>query len=106
MKALAHCTSISFALMLSACGLFPSAQERAEARTPDYKQGYSDGCAAANTTGVDPIKSPYRDKQLYQTSHAYRAGWSSGFSTCRNPSTGTTPESPLDNRLMNPSPGH
>jgi len=93
------------ALMFALAGC-ASPQERVEARTPAFHQGYDDGCAAASATGVNPRENPYRDEALYKADHAYRAGWSSGFSSCRNMGNNNSPESPLDSRIMNPSPGH
>jgi hypothetical protein len=93
-------------LALAACGLFPSAHERAVEKSPNFRAGYSDGCTAASTTGANYRESAYRDEALYQTSAAYRAGWGSGFSVCRGEGTGAEPGSPLNNSVLNPSPGH
>ena len=99
-----------FAVMALACCAVlagcASPEERAEGRTPAFHDGYDDGCAAASTTGVNPREAPYRDDAMYKASHAYRAGWSSGFASCRNTGGNAAPQSPLDNRVLNPSPGH
>ena len=97
---------ITMSLLLAGCGLFASPRERAEARTPEYRQGYDDGCAAAGATGVNPREKPFRDEAMYKSNHAYHAGWSSGFSSCRNMNNNSTPGSPLDDRIFNPNPGH
>ncbi|HEY4112941.1 MAG TPA: hypothetical protein VGM17_02675 [Rhizomicrobium sp.] len=97
-----------FATSLSACGLIASPQQKAEARTPNYRAGYDDGCAAASTEGANPRAKPYRDEALFNTNHAYHAGWVSGFGTCRNPGTGsnTGAGSAFDNPAMNPPTPH
>ena len=94
------------ALALAACGLFPSAAERAVQKSPDFRAGYSDGCAAASVTGANPREGPYRDEALYRVSQAYRAGWGNGYSVCRREGVGAEPSSPLDSSVLNPSPGH
>jgi hypothetical protein len=99
----------SFVLLLlpavSACGLFPSAAERAVQKSPNFRAGYSDGCAAASTTGANYREGAYRDEALYKTSAAYRAGWGNGFSICRTEATGAAPGSPMNNSALNPTPG-
>jgi hypothetical protein len=97
---------LSGALLLAACGLFPSAAERAVQKSPNFHAGYEDGCAAASATGVNPREGLYRDEALYNTNGAYRAGWSNGYSVCRGEATAASPGSPLDNPAMNPNPGH
>jgi len=92
----------SCVVLLAGCGLFPSAQERAVQKSPNYRTGYSDGCAAASTTGANPREGPYRDDTLYRSDAAYRAGWSNGYSLCRG---GTAPGTGLGNPVTNPVPG-
>ena len=64
-------------LPLSACALFPSKQERALRRSPDYRAGYQDGCNSAwspdaNKRHDDTI---VRDDRQYKNNKAYhRAG--------------------------------
>jgi hypothetical protein len=91
------------ALALSGCGLFPSAADRAMQKTPDFRAGYGDGCAAASTTGANPREGPYRDESLYSTSKAYRTGWGNGFAVCRN--QGAAGAAPTVNGPLNPIPG-
>ena len=91
---------------LAGCGLFPSAQERAEEKSPAFRQGYSDGCAAASASSVNYRAELYRDEAQYNTNRVYRAGWGSGFSSCRRDNGGATPNSPLNNPALNPIPGH
>lgn len=79
---------IVFALALSSCGLLQSDADRAMQKTPNYRAGYDDGCAAASTTGANPREQPYRDDTLYDSDKAYHAGWGSGFATCRNQTMG------------------
>jgi hypothetical protein len=79
---------LSILLPLAACGLFPSKQERALRRSPDYKAGYQDGCNSAwapdaNKRHDDTI---VRDDQQYQNNKAYRVGWNKGLNACRSTS--------------------
>src|SRR5437763_665720 len=91
------------ALALAGCGLFPSAAERAVQKSPNFRAGYSDGCAAASATGANPREGAYRDEALYKSSQAYRAGWGNGYSLCRREGVGAEPNSPLDSSVLNPS---
>jgi hypothetical protein len=66
----------------------------AESRSPDFKAGYSDGCASANLQGADKRDSSLtRDDAAYQTNKAYRAGWGSGLGACRRMDEPQTPAS-------------
>jgi len=67
----------------SACFLFPSAKDRAMRHSPSFKEGYSDGCAAATTVSSNYREEPYRNEALYQADAAYRAGWANGYQSCR-----------------------
>src|SRR4051794_33696304 len=87
---------IGIVLVLAGCGLFPNAQERAVQKSPNFRAGYSDGCAAASTTGANYREGAYRDEAMYKTSAAYRAGWGNGFSVCRGEGTAAEPGSPLN----------
>jgi hypothetical protein len=78
-------------LSLCGCGLFESPAQRAMRNSPDYKAGYSDGCASASTSGANPRDtSLVRDEEAYRTIPAYRSGWGTGFNGCRlyQPSAG------------------
>jgi len=88
------------AALLAGCGT--SAEDAALQKNPNFRAGYDDGCAAANTIGANPRESPSpRDEQLYNSDSAYHAGWGSGFSTCRSQMTGNQQ---LNNPVMNPTP--
>jgi predicted small lipoprotein YifL len=81
-------------LSLAGCGiLFPSAKERAAKNSPDFRSGYTDGCASATTQDTNYRHDQVRDEGLYKSSKDYRSGWSSGFYNCRTNYTheATTP---------------
>jgi hypothetical protein len=89
-------------LSLSACMLFGGPADRALRKTPSYREGYSDGCAAANNPSANYREGPSADNELYQTDKIYRRGWASGYQTCQpnglpqgdtpyNPAQGPTP---------------
>ena len=88
-------------LSLAGCGIFfPSARERAAKNSPDFKDGYTDGCASATVQDTTYRKEAVRDEEAYKNSKNYRAGWSSGFYNCRTnythntsiPNTGPIPD--------------
>lgn len=70
---------------LSGCGIFLSSKEKAMQKDPNYRSGYSDGCASANAQDTNYREgATVRDDALFNTSKPYRGGWHSGFSACRS----------------------
>ena len=66
-----------------------SAADRALKKSPDFKAGYSDGCASAGTQGANMRDTePVRDEESYRANRAYHAGWGTGFNACRNYQSG------------------
>jgi hypothetical protein len=106
MNALARLAMVlAFASLVSGCIFFSNPRDRALRNSPSFRDGYSDGCAAATTQGADFRKGPQRDETLYKTDSVYRAGWANGYQTC-NPlqrRAGTTPDA---NPILQPDPGH
>lgn len=92
------------ATALASCALFPSAHDRAMRQTPSFKAGYADGCAAANAAGSSYRYGPVRDENLFRQDATYRAGWNSGYATCRR--TIAPPGSEPGSPVPEPSPGH
>ena len=96
-------------LPLSACALFPSKQERALRRSPDYKAGYQDGCNSAwspdaNKRHDDTI---VRDDQMYQSSKAYHVGWDKGLNACRSANySGGVPSTVPSGPIPDQNPGN
>jgi hypothetical protein len=66
-------------LLLASC-----AADRATRNSPDFKAGYSDGCASASLQGANPRNTGLtRDDEAYRASPAYHSGWGEGFGACR-----------------------
>ena len=67
--------------------------DRALARSPDYKAGYSDGCASADSRGANMRGKDgvIRDDAAFRANKAYRSGWGLGFSACRTSQPGGNP---------------
>jgi hypothetical protein len=87
-------------LGLPGCG---SPAQRAQQASPDYKIGYDDGCATASTQGANARKdSTIRDEAAWQGNPAYRAGWNTGFNTCRVNQSGGQPGTPNRGPLSDP----
>src|SRR5215469_18609866 len=88
---------------LAACALFPSKQERALRRSPDYKAGYQDGCNSAWSPDADKRRDDniVRDDKQFQSNRAYRVGWNRGLNACRSTGytgralPGTVPSGPI-----------
>jgi hypothetical protein len=74
-------------LLLSACG-------SRQPDSADFKAGYSDGCASANTEGGANKRDEggvIRDEGAYRGNKDYRAGWGRGFGVCRAMTRQTSP---------------
>jgi hypothetical protein len=90
------------ALALSGCMFFESAADRDMQKRPNFRAGYADGCATANAEGSDMRRGDtVRDDALYESDKAYRAGWASGHSACRN----SAPMGQTNGPLSDPNPG-
>lgn len=77
--------TLSALLLLATLSGCESASDRALEKTPDYKTGYSDGCASAGTRGANMRDNGrVRDEQAYQANRGYSVGWDTGFNTCRS----------------------
>jgi hypothetical protein len=71
-------------LMLAGCTLFESPADRAMRHSPDFRAGYSDGCASASLEGANKRDTNLRrDESAWQNNRAYHSGWSRGFGACR-----------------------
>jgi hypothetical protein len=87
---------------LSACSMLEGPQNRAIERSPNFKDGYSDGCETANAGTADMNEhNVYRDEGLYQTDRAYRTGWGAGYTAC---APARTPTLPQQDPIPDPSP--
>jgi len=91
------------ALALAGCVMLGDSKDRALRKSPNFQQGYQDGCDAATAQGADlrdrPVGSPQKGDDVY------RAGWSNGYQTCRG--TNSIPGAAPDTGTINmPGPGH
>jgi hypothetical protein len=67
-------------LLLAGCA---SPASRAIKNSPDFKTGYSDGCASASLEGANKRDtSVTRDEAAYRANPAYHSGWGEGFGAC------------------------
>lgn len=90
---------------LSGCVLFTTPHDRAVRRSPAYKDGYGDGCAAASVQSTNFREGPYRDEALYKSDPVYRAGWANGYQTCK-PAQSSPGQPPATTPIPQPVPGH
>jgi hypothetical protein len=85
---------------LAGCGiLFPTAKDRAVKKSPEFRNGYSDGCGSSTAQDTNHRAEQMRDENLYKTDSRYRAGWASGFANCR-----TTTNRPANTPAAGPIP--
>lgn len=68
---------------LGGCTLFESKATRALRASPDYRAGYSDGCASAGGPDAAHHDSSQRDDAAYAANRAYRMGFGAGMGACR-----------------------
>ena len=68
------------------------------ANDPNYALGHSDGCWAS-TSGK---REATRNKDLYNSSDAYRAGWRAGFNSCRVDSGAQRANDPVNRPSTSP----
>ncbi len=87
------------------CILFTSPKDRAMRRSPSFKEGYADGCAAASASGSNFREGPVRDEALYKSDRVYRAGWANGYQTCR-PARSDMSTTPETSPIPQPVPSH
>ena len=92
---------------LSGCAVFGGPADRALRKTPSYRDGYQDGCAAATDAYTNFRKGPLTDNALYRTDQTYRTGWGNGYQACRSTLTpGVQANSPGQGALPDQGPGH
>jgi hypothetical protein len=70
---------LAFLLMLTSC----AGAADMTAKGPAYQEGFGDGCATATSDLVPGQRVDHRNQALFQTDADYRAGWTSGFASCR-----------------------
>jgi hypothetical protein len=81
--------SLAFAIaalpFLSGCVFFEGPVSRQMEKSPDFKAGYSDGCATSSSQSANYRREQtvVKDQALFKTDKAYRAGWSAGYTGCR-----------------------
>ncbi|MGH6827554.1 MAG: hypothetical protein ACREFW_01430 [Rhizomicrobium sp.] len=94
-----------FLLLMTLSGC-ESPADRALRNSPDFKAGYSDGCASASSQGADPRQTGrVRDEEAYRTKQAYRAGWGTGFNACHSYQRSTgEPSFPGQGPISDPNP--
>jgi hypothetical protein len=90
-------------LSLCGCALLGGPADRALRRTPSYRDGYQDGCAAANSAGSDLRHDPTAGNEEYKTDAIYRHGWANGYQTCRST---LTPQGSMPGSNSPLNPGH
>jgi hypothetical protein len=76
----AFCVILLATLTLGGCAVFGGANDRALRRTPSFRAGYSDGCAAATAQTANP-----RDDKdtLAGEDRIYKRGYAMGYQSCQ-----------------------
>jgi hypothetical protein len=74
----------ALAVSLTGCIFFETPRERAMRNDPEFKAGYSDGCASASARGTNYRGDRVRDDAAFASSKAYRSGWGAGYSVCNS----------------------
>lgn len=84
-------------LSLGGCTLFGGPADRKLRNTPSFREGYSDGCAAANNPSANFREGPSADTSSYASDPIYRRGWANGYQVCQptGVAPGDTPYQPM-----------
>jgi hypothetical protein len=78
--------------LLTGCMIFESRADKQMEKSPNFKDGYSDGCATASGGSADMRdQADVRDKALFRSDKAYRMGWSAGYTACRQANGSNVP---------------
>ena len=87
------CLLLALLPVLSACVFFEGPINRKMEKSPNFKAGYSDGCATVSA-GTANFREQHdvRDPALFRTDRAYRTGWSAGYTACRPANALSTPQ--------------
>ena len=90
-------------MLLSGCAVFGGPADRALRRTPSFRDGYADGCAAATVQNANPRETP---PSLADQDKIYRRGYAIGLQTCQRTTVapGDAPVRPFNTGV--PTPGH
>jgi hypothetical protein len=95
--------TVSFLIAAACAGLLygcAGGAGQAARNSPEYRTGYSDGCASANFQGANKRDTGLaRDEAAYRNSPPYHSGWGAGFGACR---AMTAPVSPAGDPLAMP----
>jgi hypothetical protein len=67
-------------MTLGGCMVFGGTADKALRRTPSYRAGYSDGCAAGNGPSANPRDQP---ASISDEDRAYRRGYAGGYAACK-----------------------
>jgi hypothetical protein len=86
-------------LTLGGCAVFGGPGDRALRRSPNFRAGYSDGCAAATAQSANP-----RDDKdsLAGEDKIYKRGYAAGLQSCRTSNVGAG--NPFENGMGNSAP--
>ena len=74
----------TLAIALTGCAIFGGRADQALRRTPNFRAGYADGCAAATAQSANP-----RDDKgsLEGEDRTYKRGYAMGYQSCQQRST-------------------
>ena len=88
------CLLLALLPVLSACVFFEGPANKRMEKSPNFRAGYSDGCATGGGPSANFREhSDVRDQALFRTDKAYRSGWSAGYTACRPINAVSTPQS-------------
>jgi len=71
--------ALAAALALAACYNMP---QDSPPGTPDYRQGYANGCDSGLSDADNPYYHVIKDPALYGGNADYRRGWDEGHQKC------------------------
>ncbi len=77
-------TSAVLMFMFSGCGPTDGQRLMQEGASPEYAQGFDDGCSSGKKAAGDMFSLFHKNVQAYRSTPDYRQGWDDGHEECKS----------------------
>ncbi len=83
-KFLPFLVSAAIVLLLAGCGPTDGQRLMQEGASPEYAQGFDDGCSSGKKAAGDMFSQFHKNVQAYRSTSDYRLGWDDGHEECKS----------------------
>ncbi len=83
-KTLPFLVSAAVVLLITGCGPTDGQRLMQEGASPEYAQGFDDGCSSGKKAAGDMFSQFHKNIQAYRSTADYRQGWDDGHEECRS----------------------